>query len=171
MEKEYTTEQMTALTTIRSIMEQNGLSADDLPETQSLKTRLENLGNSYNEARDDKRDLLFKIVPAFYNEMVDNSSEDEAYEWVEENIFNRFGDKWRDLFADAGIKKKRFKIVEVEMKFSVVMPDDEYEGDWIDYVDTDYLDWSDADTYVEADDLSINEAEGYGTVNSVDDLR
>ena len=185
---EYTTEQMTALTQISDILTSNGLTVKDLPEGASLaneaaqmaqyKELSETYHKRFNDKVEDHNELLYRILPKFYQEMVDQTSEEEAYEWVEKNIlahytFDDDRDKWTEKLADAGIKPKRFKIMEISMTFRVVMPDDAYDGDWDDFVDVEYLDWGNADYDVIEDNLSESDIDNgyYDLANSIVDLK
>ena len=180
---EYTTEQMTALTQISNILTANGLTVKDLPEGTSLNNEMVRYKEEYEKYQklfytknSDFTELLYRILPKFYKEMADQTSEEEAYEWVEDNILSRYTgenyDKWLNFFEDADIRLKKYKVVEVSMSFKVVMPDEECEYDWGNYVDVSDLDFSDADTEVLDDKMSADEVEGRfrDLANCINDL-
>lgn len=181
----YTTEQMTALTTISETLKVNELTVDDLPEVMSevngLKLEVERLKldaerlstvrKNFTEFSERYSELLYKIIPKFYKNLVDNTSPDIAYDWVESNIFADFPN-WREAFASADIKRRRYKVVDVSLSLKVIMPDAEYEGDWDDYADVDSIDWSMADTNEVETGLTRSEAKQWEnrSINSVDDV-
>ena len=180
---EYTTEQMTALTQISDILTSNGLTVKDLPEGTSLnnemvryKEEYENYQKLFYAKNGDFNELLYRILPKFYKEMVDQTSEEEAYEWVKDYILSRYTgddyDKWFSCFEDADIRLKKYKVVEVSVNFKVIMPDEAYEGDWEDYVDAGNIDFGYADYDVIDDDMSADEVDGRFSdlVNCIDDL-
>ena len=166
---EYNEEQMTVLTQAVELLKANGLTARDLPETQNVERELNIFKTRFTERDAQYRELLFRILPRFYKEMAEQTSEEEAFEWVESNIFKDC-EHWRDLFADAGICLKKYQIVEVTAKFKVVMPDEDGYYMWDNYVDISDVEWEDCDCEIIASDISAKDTERYNTVNSVDGL-
>ena len=166
---EYNETQMVALTQVAELLKANGLTFNDLPEVQNVTRELNIWKTRFTERDTQYRELLFRILPRFYKEMVEQTSEEEAFEWVENNIFKDL-EKWRDLFTDTGICLKRYQIVEVTAKFKVVMPDEDSDYMWENYVDISDVEWEDSDCETVASDLSAKDTERYNTVNSVDGL-
>ena len=166
---EYNEGQMEVLTQAVELLKAHGLTSRDLPEAQNMERELNIWRTRFTERDTQYRELLFRILPRFYKEMAEQTSEEEAFEWVENNIFKDL-EKWRDLFADAGICLKRYQIVEVTAKFKVVMPDEDSDYMWNNYVDISDMEWEDCDCETIASDLSAKDTERYNTVNSVDGL-
>lgn len=98
-------EKEVAITTIKTLMEDNDISIEEIPGGQRISQLVYSLSNSISHAR------------SIYEKLVDVLGKDKAYDWAEANIPS----DWR---TEIGIlPPKKYKSMEVSMRFSIIVPD------------------------------------------------
>ena len=147
---------------ISKLMDEKGVRIYDLKQYQEISERIRRLSDNLQALRTKYSRAIDVVKNTLWQKFIDEMGEEAAVDWAEEHI----EEEWRDEFC---IRRKRYQIVEVTATFKVVIPDDESDYMWDNYVDVDDLDL-DWDSERIASDLTAHQAGRYETVNTVEDL-
>jgi len=155
-------EQMSPAEEISKMLAEKGVRIQDLKEYQPIRDNFNSTSDIIRDLRKNYWKAIEIIKNQLWRKLVEEMGEDEAVRWVEQNV----EEEWREKF---GLTAKKYKVVEVSTTFKVVMPVEDDDYMWDNYVDLTYVepDW---DVDCVDDDLTAEEAERHNTINTVEDL-
>lgn len=144
---------ITPLEMVQKLMKELGVKVSDFPEYKGKVEAYSALFNKYLALRRLAKDILWQ---KFLDEMGN-----DAYDWAEGNI----PEEWRE---ELEIHRKLYKVVRVSAEFTVVIPNDDEDYNWEDYVDRDNIDF---DYHEEDSDLTEDDVDKhYRPINEIEDL-